>query len=75
MIPDFGKAMSALADADSRLEQVANQQKITNGLLALLVLGQANLKGTNASIGGPLLSEPERVACIALARTAFNDRS
>lgn len=37
---DFSKAASAVADLDSRLEQLTNQQKITNGLLALLILCQ-----------------------------------
>ena len=66
MLPDIGKAMSAVADLDSRLEQVANQQRLTNGLLALLVLF--------ASDPTFKITEQERVTCIAIARTAFNDR-
>lgn len=68
---DFPKALSAIADADSRLEQIANQQKITNGLLALLVL--ANDMSAIA-VNNVLVTPGERAQLIALVRTAFNDR-
>lgn len=72
---DFPKALSAVADVDSRLEQVANQQKITNGLLALLVLAEANRSAREAPMEGPFITPDEQATCIALARTAFNDHN
>lgn len=66
---DFPKALSAVGDLDSRLEQIANQGKITNGLLALLVLS------TNDSQAGRQtgLTPSEQAALVALVRTAFTD--
>ncbi len=64
---DMSKVANAVGDLDERLTQIANQGRITNGLLALLVL-QNDPKTTG-------LSAQERSACIALARMAFNDPS
>lgn len=68
---DLPKAMSAVADLDSRLEQIANQGRIANGLLALLVLNESNKRAEKFQ--EPMITEQERLACIALARMAFND--
>lgn len=67
---DMEKVAGAVTDLDSRLEQIANQGRITNGLLALLVLNESQ---AFAPASGSVLSEQERIACIALIRTAFND--
>ncbi len=70
---DFGKMATAVNDLDTRLEQIINQGKITNGLLALILL---SAEGTRKVAGIPqLMSEQERIACIALIRMAFNDPS
>lgn len=75
---DFPKALSAVNDMDSRLEQIANQQKITNGLLALLTLATADsatvLQGSDRVGGvGHMITPSERAALIMLVRTAFRD--
>lgn len=71
---DFPKALSAIADADSRLEQIANQQRVTNGLLALLcMIEQTRLVH---DVPGELVFTPmEHAQLIALVRTAFNDKN
>jgi hypothetical protein len=68
---DFPKALSAIADADSRLEQIANQQKITNGLLAMLVLERSF--GPDGKSTKFMLSPVEQSTLIALVRTAFTN--
>ncbi len=74
---EFDKIGIMVTGFEQRLEQIANQGKITNGLLALLVLLQDNTKPTQTAQGiwNGNLSEQERVSCIALIRTAFNDPS
>ena len=66
---DFPKAIAAVGDLDSRLEQIANQGKITNGVLALLVLATDAANDT----GQPVITTSERTALVALVRTAFTD--
>ena len=56
--------MSAVADMDSRLEQIANQQRVTNGMLALLILTTGDLSK---------LSNEERTTIEVIARTAIRD--
>lgn len=69
---DFPKMLNALSDLDSRFEQIANQQRVTNGLLALLSLQHdRNVMGDQTSELGPY----ERTQLIALVRTAFNDKN
>lgn len=56
-------------DVDSRLQQIANQQQITNGLLAFLALSDPRF-----ATGAAAITETERVVLDHLYDLAFGDR-